>query len=453
VSAEALKYRILNTFPAGHYALEAFFRLVDVRLTDAIPTAAVECRATPALLLNPVFVEARCRTDEHLLMLVLHELHHVLLGHTRLFPRVTLAQNLAFDAVINALLSRQFPTEPYLSFFKAGYAAGAFPECLLRPPDGWPGEPRFPESLPESARRLVLTIYSESGATYAEIFEALRKALARRKKLELGSPLLGDHAPEEGVPGRGQEAADSPLLREIVRSVVEKWPQPPDPIRGRSVGAELRELFVHREHAVPAAVVTLRQAVATLAREDPRGSVAYARDGEESLPILTPLPALSDRRALVRRFLGEEPLLYRSELSRPGRIGGPALAEVFLDVSGSVTRYLPHLVAAVRPFAERRQVRVRGFSDRVAPIGAGELARGAVRTTGGTEIACVTREILENRIRRALILTDGYVGKVPEDHREGLKRSGTRLWVALTPDGYRHDLEGVAERVFELPGI
>ena len=30
------------------------------------------------------------------------ELHHVLLGHTKLFKRVTLADNIVFDAVINA---------------------------------------------------------------------------------------------------------------------------------------------------------------------------------------------------------------------------------------------------------------------------------------------------------------------------------------------------------------
>jgi hypothetical protein len=38
----------------------------------------------PRLLINPQFVEAHAATPERLLMLVMHELHHVLLGHTRL---------------------------------------------------------------------------------------------------------------------------------------------------------------------------------------------------------------------------------------------------------------------------------------------------------------------------------------------------------------------------------
>ena len=37
------------------------------------------------------------RTDEALWTLVLHELHHVLLGHTRLYERISPLHNLAFD--------------------------------------------------------------------------------------------------------------------------------------------------------------------------------------------------------------------------------------------------------------------------------------------------------------------------------------------------------------------
>ena len=77
-----LRQRILGSFPAGRYALEGLFRLVDMVLDDEVETAAVECVAAPRLLLSPAFLEERCRTDEHLLMLVLHELHHVILGHT-----------------------------------------------------------------------------------------------------------------------------------------------------------------------------------------------------------------------------------------------------------------------------------------------------------------------------------------------------------------------------------
>ena len=97
-------------------------------------TAAVECRLQPRLLINPDFVDAWAATPEKLLMLVMHELHHVLLGHTRLFPRLTRVDNLVFDAIINALLCRMFPAPEHTVFFTDFYDENHFPDCLLRPP-------------------------------------------------------------------------------------------------------------------------------------------------------------------------------------------------------------------------------------------------------------------------------------------------------------------------------
>ena len=53
---------------------------------------------------------------------VLHELYHVLLGHTRMYERPTLAANWAFDCIINAQLCRLYPDVEYTSFFSAGAA-------------------------------------------------------------------------------------------------------------------------------------------------------------------------------------------------------------------------------------------------------------------------------------------------------------------------------------------
>ena len=61
---------------------------------------------TPRLLLNKEFIEEYCSTDGDLFLLILHELHHVILGHTRLFPRGNKIDNIVFDAVINSMLAR-----------------------------------------------------------------------------------------------------------------------------------------------------------------------------------------------------------------------------------------------------------------------------------------------------------------------------------------------------------
>ena len=131
--------RILDCFPSGNYALSGLLRLVDIVETDEVPTAAVECRVQPRLLVNPKFVEKHAETPEKLLMLVMHELHHVLLGHTTLFPTATPVQNFVFDCVINALISRMFPQPDHLRFLTGYYSDQKFPECLLRPPARWNG--------------------------------------------------------------------------------------------------------------------------------------------------------------------------------------------------------------------------------------------------------------------------------------------------------------------------
>src|SRR5688572_6165173 len=96
-SRPQLADRILDCFPSESYALIALLKLLDIEESRDVPTAAVECRMQPRLLVNPDFVDLHAFTPERLLMLVMHELHHVLLGHTRLFPRVTPAQNFVFD--------------------------------------------------------------------------------------------------------------------------------------------------------------------------------------------------------------------------------------------------------------------------------------------------------------------------------------------------------------------
>jgi hypothetical protein len=51
------------------------------------------------------------------------------------------------------------------------------------------------------------------------------------------------------------------------------------------------------------------------------------------------------------------------------------------------------------------------FSTQVADISLGELRAGVCKSTGGTNIACVAAHMEANRVRRTLIVTDGWVGK------------------------------------------
>ena len=71
--------------------------------------------------------------DAHLFMLVMHELYHVILGHTTLFPHATEVRNIVFDAVINAILCSLFPKPEFTSFFTDYNPSDKMPFALLRP--------------------------------------------------------------------------------------------------------------------------------------------------------------------------------------------------------------------------------------------------------------------------------------------------------------------------------
>ena len=67
--------------PPRSFEVMTFLSLFRVRLSDKTETACVTCGESPELLLNKEFVEAHCTTDEHLFMLVMHELYQIGRAH------------------------------------------------------------------------------------------------------------------------------------------------------------------------------------------------------------------------------------------------------------------------------------------------------------------------------------------------------------------------------------
>ncbi len=234
-ASDDLVRRVLDCVPARSHALGALLSLFRVEASEEVPTACVTCERRPVLRVNPTFVEEHCRSDAHLFVLVMHELHHVLLGHTRLFPRVTPAHNLAFDAVVNALLCARFPEEAYTSFFTRLYGREKGPLRLLAPP----GRPAV---KPARLRALHQALY-EGRATAEEVFHAVVKEV-EAIPLPLGR-LLGSHAGAADDGSWGTEGPADTLVVDAIRRIVEKWPPPRDPIRGRSLTDVLKAL--HRD--------------------------------------------------------------------------------------------------------------------------------------------------------------------------------------------------------------
>lgn len=444
-----LAMAVLDAFPAGNYALSALLRLLDIVESDEVPTAAVECRAQPRLLVNPGFRARHAATPERLLMLVMHELHHVLLGHTRLFPCANPRDNFVFDCVINALIARMLPAPEHVGLLTGFYAADRFPECLLRPPPEWNGRavdvlPVGIEDLPpaqrDQAAHVYRALYSEGGATYDEIFRLLPSALRLRDDVA-AVPLLGGH---DGA-ASPDAVAQSPALLGAVRAIVEDWPNPPQPIRGRSLDGLVREARVAAVPS-PSARTLLRGLLRRIAGD---GTGRALDDRMTPSTILSGVPAL-ERRTLVQTALGARPLLFPAQVHILRRVRSGERVHVYLDVSGSMDDVLPALYGALGDCRTLIHPAVHLFSTDVRDVGIADLLRGVRWTTGGTSIDCVADHMAQHRVRRACLVTDGWVGRPRGSRRKTLQAA--RIAVAYAGGGVSTtDLDGLADHVVHLP--
>jgi hypothetical protein len=433
--------RVLDAFPTGRYGLLALLRILDIEPSEKVETAAIECVAVPRMLINPAFVEAVANTPEKLMMLVMHELHHVLLGHTRLFPRATPAQNLVFDAVINAMLCRMFPESGYTALFTEFYSDERFPECLLRPPERWvpdqttPTPPGLENKRFKSLQPVYRALYSETGADYYELFQNLCSVLPEAQVMPR---LLGRHD------GELEKLDESGALFDAVRAIVETWPQPPNPIAGRSWSELLGSERVQLHGYSPDAAV-LTKLLRRVARTGPvrrRG----AGESEAVAPSFKP-----DRRSIVLGALGCPSLLHRTSVSSSRVRSRSELVHVYVDVSGSVWQWRSALFDAVVACRSLVFPEIHEFSTEVVDVPLTRFRDGECQTTNGTDIHCVAAHMRKHRIRRAVVLTDGAVGKATGDDASTLR--ACVLGVALTRFGHiRRDLQPYADFFTELRG-
>jgi hypothetical protein len=464
IESSQLAARLVACLPAATFEMETLCRLAGIKASREIHSAAVECRYRPRLLLNPDFIDQYCKRDEHLFLLVMHELWHVILAHTRLYPRATLAHNIAFDAIINAALARQFCAPEYRGFFEAINPADKFPSCLLRPPVGWPTHPEYTEVGPPGTRRLLERLYPPNNVDrwvpplYEEILNLLRRdALQKMANGEVWiveEPfLLGDH----DTPTQSGQRAEDQFFKDVLKRVAATWPPPPSMPGRRSPDGVYGEwstvLGLSTEQARRVFSRVLQRCLGPrLGRE--RRRLRAPVMGTTGVGVI---PNARDRMVPARQQLGVQGVLW----NLPGIIRArvpdvPSKAFIYLDVSGSMSNMLPYLLGLLLPYVSRGFADVFQFSTTVEPMPLPDIRKAQLRTTRGTDINCVLDHILATtmQIHRILILTDGYTG-VPSDELIGqVKDKGLRVHIVLPAESaWTHDLEALANSMTVLPPV
>ena len=445
-----IRTRIYNVVPAATWQMDELLSLLDIVLDESIPSACVDCSVRPRLRLNPSFIADYCRTDEHLLMLVLHELHHVVLGHTRLFQRPTRAHNIAFDAVINAILCQQFREERYWSFFTGVNSAKDFPARLLRPPVGWPDRLRIPADASEKEKRIIQLLYGNStvGATYLEVFELLVESL--KGDAANNCVLIGNHADDSDL------AESDPFFGKAIRDIVSKWPRPDRILSGRDQGSP-SEGYQLESASTPSD--PLRRAFEKILRQAGIHTLGGSSTLRPALvqtirAIETVVPQPRDRRIPSWKALhGAWPVIYRGFLEEKRIQRAPLpVAHVYLDISGSMTSHLPKLTAALRRPHKLGLLRLFVFSTVVGEVEPRNLTC-KLPNTFGTDINCVLEHLdgitASKRPRRAVVVTDGWVGTPAPAYVERL--AAVRFFAAIAGDDRCDDLKSLNIRITKLP--
>lgn len=447
---ERIVARILDVIPPQSFELTTFLSLFRVRFTDKTETACVTCGESPELLLNKEFIETHCKTDEHLFMLVMHELCHVILGHTRLFPRSTEVRNLVFDAVINALLCSLFPQPAFTSFFTDYYPADKMPFALLRPKG---------KGTPPVAENALNLLYGGSDTgTYHDVYEALLKSGCVKEIKLLVSDDKGDKPVLLGSHGEEDEEM-SAEMKDMIHEIISKWPSPDRPLKGRDLGSSERERDFDAK-ADPCAA--LQRGVRRLMRRAamPGQNEVRCRSVRERLcETATFLPDWRDRSHEAREAVLGDALMYRAvtKVRRPSSRANRQ-AFVYFDVSGSVADEVPSVAQALLPYGRRGLCTVHVFSTVVHPTTARDLAERKFVSTGGTDIDCVLRHVLDlpvrKRPRSVVVITDGYTGRPDATLAARFRAARMRLCVGLVKSDPQYnpekDLSSLAQEFVRL---
>ena len=418
------------------FAIRAVLKILEIQFTQSVPTLAVTVESKPRLLVNLSFIDAHCHTEKQVKAVIVHEFLHVLLRHTEDKRRMTQARHLAFDAVINAIIHRQYGPD-YSAMMSTYYGDATDLKRLLRPMNsreatvyrgGHYAQGRYPQwahawdslyqgkMIADDIESLALQIESSqsAGSSQNGIFD-----LESGTTGEIGD-LLGNHD-EIGceLPEKLQDALEE-CMREMNGCGI--WRSP----KSRGIGANPYEaLFTEKNEPMrrweKKTMAILKQHL----QPDRKSRTTLDEQLEYRIPVLSP----GDRRAFIRSLWA--PFLPDAAWSTTVKKRA-GTAQIYLDVSGSMDAEMPQIIALLGRLSRYIQRPFWAFSNVVSPavIEKGQLK---TNTSGGTSMSCVLEHIAKTKPVSVVVLTDGYIENV--DRALIKKTSSTKIHAIVTRDG------------------
>jgi len=390
ITLELVRQTLRETL--GHDSFVAGF-ITSVQVDSGCPTAGITREGQ--LSYNPSFVDEIVTTKEDLFSLMFHELLHPMFNH--FIHQSGEIENIAADAIINAVISSIYTDQSkngnlFRKIYKPKGVTG-----LLRS-----GSRMEQSRLDKVYDRLYVRSDESRKLTTGELITTLRILLDHQAVS--GVLLVGTH-------GNSEASAES-FPQEVLERIAYDIKRSATRTNSRSPGYSscVIDLLMEALHTH----LSIRRVI--LERFATNRKVDKFRELFRNRHICSsPVPIYPSKRDLVLLAAGFYPGSFHNAITRTG-FKERGLA-IYLDVSGSVNEYLPKILAILQSL-KREITTIYLFSNQVFETSFAALLKGHIKTTGGTDFDCIAMSIVENKLDKIILITDGQAGMTAENHKK-----------------------------------
>ena len=402
-----IKYILQDMIEENPMACRALFSISEIEFTDKVSTMAVTLSKQPVLKINLEFCRQHLKQENDVKAVLLHEFLHVLLLHTEKYKLNNPLLNIALDAIINAIIYRYKGME-YADFFVRFYRQEKM-SFLLRPRSYLANDP-----IDNDWWLIHDKIYS--GKYCADDLYELLDYLKNKIDIKEAENiiLLGDHD-KENISEEMEK-----VLNDIMKKMdgVMIWNKPGSRGVSEKLSIENQQILKYKKNKWEQS--TLRILKKCLLPDNKTKKKTSLHE------IILPVLSNTDRRAIGKfKYSGIIPFSrYDSIKTYPSQ-----LANIYLDVSGSMNEEIEGLILLLYHFRSYIKMPLMVFSNQVAEA---RFKNGKLEyeSTGGTSISPVFEHLQKNKIRKCLIVTDGYVENIHDEMLDGLNRDNIRVLVS-----------------------
>ncbi len=399
----------------------SLFRIMRIEPNNAIPTARIGLRENGLNVeVSPMFFNQYMQTPEDIGFVICHEILHYVLGHLTIEGRgaVKVAgrtqANLAMDIVINHKLYKIFK-KPERLFIKNFYRDSQCPVEMLKP----------------------LSAIDKKKLKHREcknFYEAMN--IDSDVLLEVALRHVKWHHPSSYL-RTGEGIVDckglpSDVLKRLGKLLSRLG------VRTHGPGGDLQSEIVEKKKYNTEKEIIRK--IRTMLTEDAKSTINLPFHGNGVLPFL----GRTDFVFLpVNVFI---PLFHANPGLEPVEMG----VQVYVDVSGSIRRKLPFVLALVDNLKDIIAFPLYCLSSVVRPISRDDLMTRRVLTTGGTDYNAFAQHLLKNGYKKAVFITDGYSDIDP--YLALSLRSRADILTVLTTD-YEEVVRRFSRKVLFLKGF